>query len=75
MIVLVNDQQRQQLRQAEQEKDRFERTVDSGIERLSKPGNLMVSAVPEPETWILIMVSLLLLYGLAKRNQPRCFGN
>lgn len=74
MIVLVNDQQREQLRQAEQEKDRFERTVDSGVEELSRPTNLMVSAVPEPETWILIMVSLLLLYGLARRNQHHGFG-
>lgn len=67
MIVLVNDEQREQLKKAEQEKNRFDRTVDSGVEALSKPDNLMVSAVPEPETWILIMISFLLLYGLARR--------
>ncbi|NJO14825.1 MAG: TIGR02921 family PEP-CTERM protein [Thioploca sp.] len=72
MIVLINDQQREQLKQAEQEKDRFDRTIDNGIEVLSKPENLMVSAVPEPETWILITISVLLLYGL-RRKLPRIY--
>jgi putative PEP-CTERM system integral membrane protein len=68
MIVLVNNQQREQLQQAEKEENRFDRTVDSGVETLSRPENLMVSAVPEPETWVLILIAFLLLYGLVKRR-------
>jgi putative PEP-CTERM system integral membrane protein len=71
MIVLVNDQQKEQLKKAEQEKDRFDRVVDKGVENLTKPGNAMVSAVPEPETWILLILSLFFLYFLVKRQRHR----
>jgi putative PEP-CTERM system integral membrane protein len=71
MIVLVNDQQKEQLKKAEQEKDRFERVVDKGVENLTKPGNAMVTAVPEPETWVLLGLSLIFLYVLVKRQRNR----
>ncbi|TAD96106.1 MAG: TIGR02921 family PEP-CTERM protein, partial [Oscillatoriales cyanobacterium] len=55
MIVLVNDDQREQLKQAEAKTDRFEREVESGKEELTKPSNpLNVSGVPEPEEWLLL---------------------
>ncbi len=55
MIVLVNDDQREQLKQAEAKTDRFEREVESGKEELTKPNNpLNVSGVPEPEEWLLL---------------------
>ena len=71
MIVLVNDQQKEQLKKAEQEQDRFDRVVDKGVENLTKPGNAMVSAVPEPETWILLGLSVLFLWTLVKRQPKR----
>ncbi|MBA4366383.1 MAG: hypothetical protein C0403_01950 [Desulfobacterium sp.] len=74
MIVLVNDQQKEQLKKAELEKDRFDRVVDKGVENLTKPGNTMVSAVPEPETWMLLGLSLLFLYVLVKRQRSRAIS-
>jgi putative PEP-CTERM system integral membrane protein len=59
MIVLVNDQQRQQLREAEGRSDRFQREVESGKEQLGQPPSPMNSAVPEPSTWAGIIVILL----------------
>ena len=64
MIVLINDRQKKELKKAEQEKDRFDRPVDSGVETLSKPGDLLVSGVPEPEEWLLIIIACGLLYRL-----------
>lgn len=71
MIVLVNDAQREQLKQAEAKKDRFERKVESGKEELSKPGNpLNVSGVPEPEEWLLLgvgAIGLLVIFFRQRR--------
>ncbi|MBP0019793.1 MAG: TIGR02921 family PEP-CTERM protein [Cyanobacteria bacterium SBLK] len=54
-IVLVNDRQKEQLKQAEAKSDRFEREVESGKEQLTSPMNpFAVSAVPEPELWMLL---------------------
>ena len=58
MIVLVNDQQRRALEQAEQAGDRFDRALEPGSEQLPKPHNLLsVNATPEPEEWLLLLVS------------------
>lgn len=71
MIVLVNDEQREALKRAEQQRDRFDRKVESGKEQLSKPSNpFSVSAVPEPEEWMLmgmVAIALLLVGSLRKR--------
>jgi putative PEP-CTERM system integral membrane protein len=49
MLVLVNDQQRQALKEAEAKSDRFEREVESGQEELTQPNNpLNAEGVPEP---------------------------
>ncbi|MCP2730181.1 TIGR02921 family PEP-CTERM protein [Limnofasciculus baicalensis] len=52
MIVLVNDEQREALRIAEAEKDRFNRKVEKGKEGLNQPNNPMKHSdsvsVPEP---------------------------
>ncbi|KOR31844.1 hypothetical protein TI05_11020, partial [Achromatium sp. WMS3] len=78
MIVLVNERQKAQLKQAEQESDRFERPVDSGVETLSRPtlsssrrSNLFASGVPEPEEWLLIILSLALLFYLTKQYNAK----
>lgn len=70
MLVLVNDQQREALKRAEAQSDRFKREVESGKEQLSQPFNpFTVSAVPEPEEWMLVgMVAIALLF-IARRKR------
>lgn len=70
MLVLVNDQQREALKRAEAQSNRFKREVESGKEQLSQPFNpFTVSAVPEPEEWMLIgMVAIALLF-IARRKR------
>ena len=61
MLVLVNDQQRDELKQAEQQSDRFKREVeDSQLPQASKPN---ISAVPEPAEWLLLLVGAAMLWG------------
>ncbi|ELS03538.1 PEP-CTERM family integral membrane protein [Xenococcus sp. PCC 7305] len=69
MIVLVNDQQRELLKQAEAKSDRFDREVETGAEQLNTPFNPFevptVSGVPEPDLWILffiVAIALLLIF-------------
>jgi putative PEP-CTERM system integral membrane protein len=70
MIVLVNDEQREALKKAEAEKDRFKREVETGQEQLTQPSNpLSVSAVPEPEEWVLIIVGTIGLGAIALRRR------
>jgi len=70
MLVLVNDQQREALKRAEAQSDRFKREVESGKEQLSQPGNpFTVSAVPEPEEWMLIAMVAIALLLIARRKQ------
>jgi putative PEP-CTERM system integral membrane protein len=62
MIVLVNESQKEELRKAELEADRFDREVESGDEVIIDPPNSFnVSGTPEPHEWILIGLVLLLL--------------
>lgn len=57
MLVLVNDEQRQALKQAEQAKDRFNREIED--QALPQPTDaLAVSATPEPAEWLLLLVVL-----------------
>jgi putative PEP-CTERM system integral membrane protein len=69
MIVLVNDRQKDDLKRAEQGSDRFKREVED--QQLPQPSGLgEISAVPEPEEWLLIVVGLLLL-GVVYRQRER----
>ena len=56
MLVLVNDQQREALKQAEEKGDRFDREVESGNEDLTQPHNPLNTAVPEPSSAVAILV-------------------
>lgn len=49
MLVLVSEQQRQALRQAEQAADRFDRQVEKGVDVLTQPGNPLNNPVGVPE--------------------------
>lgn len=69
MIVLVNEQQRQQLEALSQEADRYSREVER-IGLTEEAGPLAVTGVPEPEEWLLIaLAAALLLY--ANRGKMR----
>jgi putative PEP-CTERM system integral membrane protein len=70
MIVLVNDQQREALKRAEQQSDRFDRKVENGNEQLTKPSNpLNVSGVPEPEEWMLLGIVAIALIFISRRQR------
>jgi putative PEP-CTERM system integral membrane protein len=54
MIVLVNDQQRQELKDREKADDRFDREVED--KQLPNPtGVPEISGVPEPQAWMLLI--------------------
>jgi putative PEP-CTERM system integral membrane protein len=62
MIVLVNDEQRNMLKEAEQGEDRFNRTVEDGNEDLQEPPSVMGNTtVPEPGTWLAALIITLLI--------------
>jgi putative PEP-CTERM system integral membrane protein len=71
MIVLVNDAQREALKRAEQESDRFNRTVEDN--QLPQPSSATgiptanVSGVPEPSEWLLIGIVAIALAAIAQR--------
>lgn len=71
MIVLVNERQKEALKHAEGEDDRFEREVETGSENISTPAEVFsVTAVPEPEEWLLLGV-VAILSVVAFRNRRR----
>lgn len=65
MIVLVNDEQREALKKAEAEADRFARKVEDGKENLNKPNNPLnnnSASIPEPRNIFgLIAIALFLI--------------
>ena len=60
MIVLVNDEQRKALKEAEASEDRFDRTVEDGREELNQPGNPLnnTSDVPEPGLILAVIMTI-----------------
>ncbi len=70
MIVLVNQGQKDMLKEAEKDAGRFQRDMETGQEILSAPNKpFEVSAVPEPEEWALIGIVLTLLLHRLYRNR------
>jgi len=69
MIVLVNDQQREALKQAEAENDRFDRKVEDGQEQLNQPNNPLSVAVPEPVNGMIVGSLAIALILFLKRQQ------
>ncbi|MCL5995101.1 MAG: TIGR02921 family PEP-CTERM protein [Chloroflexi bacterium] len=68
MIVLVNDEQRRRLAELEKRGDRFEREHEQ-IGETTPEGNPVVTAVPEPEEWLLIGLATALLGWLIWRRR------
>ena len=62
-IVLVNDEQREALKKAEAEGDRFDRTVEDGDENLTSP-----LAIPEPGVGILGALGTIFFLVVARRR-------
>ncbi len=70
MLVLVNDRQRELLRQAEAGADRFEREVEDGQDDLSDPFNPLNSvSVPEPGSMVAMGVMAVGLMLLKKKKR------
>jgi putative PEP-CTERM system integral membrane protein len=67
MIVLVNEQQEQLLNELEEQDDRFERE----FEDVGETEGITVTGVPEPEEWLLLgLTFLLLIWYWAKSRRP-----
>lgn len=74
MLVLVEDRQRELLKKAEAQDDRFDREVETGKEILAKPMDpFSVPAVPEPEEWALMFIAGILLLLAYVRRRPDVF--
>jgi len=71
MIVLVNDDQRRQLAEAEAESDRFDREVESGNETLESPNNPM--SVPEPSPMMPLLLAGGLYWGWRRVRRSKSF--
>jgi putative PEP-CTERM system integral membrane protein len=67
MIVLVTTEQERRLDQLEREGDRFEREHEDVGETLPEMG---VTAVPEPEEWLLLAVAAGMLLWYARKRWP-----
>ena len=64
MLVLVNAQQKQQLKEAEANSDRFDREIEDPQLPDPQETNVPISAVPEPSEWLLLIAGMTIL-GLA----------
>lgn len=71
MLVLVNDEQRRLLQEAEAASDRFDRKIEDGKENLTKPNNPLKTSIPEPTGGWMLGFSALALFLLVKRQHTR----
>jgi putative PEP-CTERM system integral membrane protein len=66
-IVLVNEDQKRQLKEAESRSDRFNREIEDGKEQLQQPEDMMSVPVPEPHQWVgMIGATGLLIFAKRK---------
>lgn len=74
MLVLVNDRQREALKEAENSGDRFAREIESGEDVLTNPGSPITQQVPENMTPITaVLIAVLLIWG-KRRYRRRSVG-
>ncbi|MBW4682054.1 MAG: TIGR02921 family PEP-CTERM protein [Microcoleus vaginatus WJT46-NPBG5] len=69
MIVLVNDEQRKALKEAEADLNRFDRQVEDGKEQLQTPSNPLSASVPEPGTFVGLAAGTLTLIVARQRRR------
>ena len=67
MLVLVDERQREALRQAEADGDRFEREVEDGIDEMTAPDNPM--SIPEPGQVLGLMVVAIALISMKRKSK------
>jgi putative PEP-CTERM system integral membrane protein len=78
MIVLVNDEQRKALQEAEAQADRFEREIENGQENLNKPNNPLnntSTSIPESNNVIGLLAIAILMILIQKINLKRKASN
>ncbi len=74
MIVLVNDEQKQRLKNLSEQENRFDRDVEQA--RVISGNDLFeTSGVPEPEEWALIIIICLILSGAYIRKRSLLNSN
>ncbi|MGB7247342.1 MAG: TIGR02921 family PEP-CTERM protein, partial [Phormidesmis sp.] len=66
MLVLVDERQKELLKEAEAAEDRFEREVEDGEDALTQPGNPLTASVPEPGQVLGLMVGAIALIFLKR---------
>jgi len=69
MLVLVNDEQRRLLQEAEAASDRFDRKIENGKESLTKPNNPFKTSIPEPSGGWILAVSGVAIFIFVKRQK------
>lgn len=67
MLVLVSQAQRDALKAEETKEDRFKREVEQGNEGLAKPTNALATGAPEPEEWMMLLLTLGLFIVVMRR--------
>ena len=67
MICLVDEAQRQRLRELEAQRDRFDREVESGAE--ASPAAFDISGVPEPADVVLVVVGACAVVVVGRRRR------
>ena len=69
MLVLVDDRQKEALKKAEVQTDRFEREVEQGD---TQADMFSIPSVPEPEEWVLMIIaSILLIFAYQRQRKIR----
>ena len=70
MLVLVDDRQKEALKKAEQDEDRFDREIETGKQNTTNPTDpFAVPSVPEPEEWaLMIIIGVLLSWSMIRRR-------
>jgi len=68
MIVVVNAQQEQRLKQLEASGDRFEREVEE-VGNTAPANAFAVTGVPEPEEWLLLALAAAVLGGYLRLSR------
>lgn len=71
LLALVDEAQRKRLAELEAQEDRFTREAESGVELLTAPSDpFSVTAVPEPEEWLLMLLGTTMLLTIQRRRSP-----
>ncbi|MGC1306309.1 MAG: TIGR02921 family PEP-CTERM protein [Phormidesmis sp.] len=68
MLVLVDERQKQLLKEAEAAEDRFDREVEDGQDNLTEPNNPLTASVPEPGQVLSLMVGAIALVLLKRKS-------